>query len=176
MAESAGVKKIKDILTHHGQLNRSCMDEISHMRMQYLKGTNASPYIMLFGFRPRGKLPVLSKFEPVDRAELTAQRQKIREIDEKYWNKHSKQLSLLRPGTQVDILEHSGKLNRGRWTRSGKVIEQGSNLDEYLIEDTVTGARAIRNRKFLNPVYEKGVHFDKDLVSQSEDGEDDGKV
>ena len=91
--------------------------------------------------------------------------------------KHSKQLSLLRPGTQVDILEHSGKLNRGRWTRSGKVIEQGSNLDEYLIEDTTTGARAIRNRKFLNPVYAKGVHFNKDLVSQSkEEEDDDGKV
>ena len=103
----------------------------------------------------------------MDRTELTVQRQKIREYDEKYWNKHSKQLSLLRPGTQVDILEHSGKLNRGRWTRSGKVIEQGSNLDEYLIEDTVTGARAIRNRKFLNPVYAKGVHFHKDLVTES---------
>ena len=112
----------------------------------------------------------------MDRTELTVQRQKIREYDEKYWNKLSKQLSLLRPGTQVDILEHSGKLNRGRWTRSGKVIEQGSNLDEYLIEDTVTGARAIRNRKFLNPVYAKGVHFNKYLVSQSEEEQDDGKV
>ena len=160
LAESTGVKKVKEILTHHGQLNRQCMDEISHMRQQYLKGTNASPYIMLFGFRPRGKLPTIGhKFDPVDRTELTIQRQKVRESDERHWNKHSKQLSLLRPGTQVDILEHSGKLNRGRWTRSGKVIEQGSNLDEYLVEDTVTGARAIRNRKFLNPVYAKGVHF-----------------
>ena len=101
------------------------------------------------------------------RVELTVQREKTREYDEKYWNKHAKQLSLLRPGTEVDILEHSGKLNRGRWTRSGLVIGQGTNLDEYLIEDTATGARAIRNRKFLNPVYKKGVHFDKDLVKES---------
>ena len=168
LAESTGVKKVKEILTHHGQLNRQCMDEICHMRTQYLKGTNASPYILLFGFRPRGKLPVLgNKFSPIDRAELTVQREKTREYDEKYWNKHAKQLSLLRPGTEVDILEHSGKLNRGRWTRSGVVIGQGTNLDEYLIEDTATGARAIRNRKFLNPVYKKGVHFDKDLVKES---------
>ena len=173
LAESTGVKKVKEILTHHGQLNRQCMDEISHMRQQYLKGTNASPYIMLFGFRPRGKLPTIGhKFDPVDRTELTIQRQKVRESDERHWNKHSKQLSLLRPGTQVDILEHSGKLNRGRWTRSGKVIEQGSNLDEYLVEDTVTGARAIRNRKFLNPVYAKGVHFDKNLVTESPEEEE----
>ena len=57
-----------------------------------------------------------------------------------------------------------------------EVIGQGANLDEYLVEDTVTGARAIRNRKFLNPVYDKGVHFSKDLVSESELEEDHGKV
>ena len=96
------------------------------------------------------------------------QREKKRECDEKLWNKHAKQLSLLRPGTQVDILQDSGKLSRGKWTRSGKVIEQGGNLDEYLVEDCVTKARAIRNRKFLNPVYKKAVHFDKDLTSESE--------
>ena len=103
---------MKDILTHHGQLNRACMDEISHMRQQYFSGTSTSPYILMFGFRPRGKLPVLGdKFDPVDRAEMTIQREKKRERDELYWNKHSKQLSLLRPGTQVDILQDSGKLN-----------------------------------------------------------------
>ena len=45
-------------------------------------------------------------------------------------------------------------------------------MDEYLVEDTVTGARAIRNRKFLNPVYAKGVHFDKNLVSESPEEEE----
>ena len=113
------------------------------------------------------------KFEQIDRAPFTVQREKKRENDERYWNKHAKQLSLLRPGTQVDILEDSGKLSRGKWTRSGKVIEQGGNLDEYLVEDCTTGARAIRNRKFLNPIYKKGVHFDKDLISESGDIEKD---
>ena len=172
LAESTGVKKVKDILTHHGQLNRSCMDEICHMRQQYLSNTSTSPYILLFGFRPRGKLPVFGdKFDPIDRKPLTVQREKKRENDERYWNKHAKQLTLLRPGTQVDILQDSGKLSRGKWTRSGKVIEQGGNLDEYLVEDNTTGARAIRNRKFLNPIYKKGVHFDKDLISESGDEE-----
>ena len=45
-------------------------------------------------------------------------------------------------------------------------------MDEYLVEDTVTGARAIRNRKFLNPVYAKGVHFDKNLVTESPEEEE----
>jgi hypothetical protein len=145
------------------------MDEISHMRHQYLSNTSTSPYILLFGFRPRGKLPVFSnKYEQIDRNPLKVQREKKRECDEKLWNKHAKQLSLLRPGTQVDILQDSGKLSRGKWTRSGKVIGQGGNLDEYLVEDCITKARAIRNRKYLNPVYRKGVHFDKDLTSESE--------
>ena len=168
LAESTGVKKVKEILVHHGQLSRACMDEISHMRHQYLSNTSTSPYILLFGFRPRGKLPVFSsKYEQIDRNPLKIQREKKRECDEKLWNKHAKQLSLLRPGTQVDILQDSGKLSRGKWTRSGKVIGQGGNLDEYLVEDCITKARAIRNRKYLNPVYRKGVHFDKDLTSDS---------
>ena len=45
------------------------------------------------------------------------------------------ELSILCPGTQVDILQVAGKLNRGRWTRNGVVISQGSNVDEYLVED-----------------------------------------
>ena len=148
------------------------MDEICHMRHQYFSHTSASPYILLFGFRPRGKLPIIGdKFSQVDRKPLTIQREKVRETEERYWNKHAKQLSLLRPGTKVDILQHAGKLNRGKWTRSGKVIEQGRNLDEYLIEDLASGARAIRNRKFLNPVYEKGVHFDKNLENDESDTE-----
>ena len=170
LAESTGVKKVKEILTHHGQLNRACMDEICHMRQQYLSNTITSPYILLFGFRPGGKLPVFGdKFDPVDRTELSIQREKKRESDERYWNKHAKQLSLLRPGTRVDILQDSGKLSRERWTRSGKIIKQGGNLDEYLVENTVTGARAVRNRKFLNPIYKKGVNFNKDLTSEEDD-------
>ena len=115
LAEATGVKKVKDILVHHGKLDRACMDEICHMRHQYFSHTSASPYILLFGFRPRGKLPVIGdKFSQVDRKPLTIQREKVRETEERYWNKHAKQLSLLRPGTKVDILQHAGKLSRGK--------------------------------------------------------------
>ena len=44
-----------------------------------LSGTNASPYIMLFGHRPHGKLPVLGhKYHDIDRAPLVEQRERLR--------------------------------------------------------------------------------------------------
>ena len=54
------------------------MDEICHQRHQYFSNTDASPYILLFGYRPRGKLPVLShQYQQVDRTPLNKQREKL---------------------------------------------------------------------------------------------------
>ena len=169
LAECLGVKKTKDILIHHKELNRDCMDEICHLRQQYYSGTNASPYLLLFGHRPRGKLPILPhKYQMVDRKPLVDQRERLRQNQKSSWDKHAKELSVIRPGTKVDILQGAGKLNRGRWDRHGVVISQGANLDEYLVEDSDTGGRAIRNRKFLRPIYEKGVHFSTPVSEESD--------
>ena len=96
---------------------------------------------MLFGHRSRGKLPILAqKYQTVDRQPLAEQRENIRQNQKRNWDKHAKEPSIIRPGTKVNILQGAGKLNRGKWVRQGVVVRQGSNLDEYLIEGTESGA------------------------------------
>ena len=113
LAESVGIKKTKETLIHHGGLSRDCMDEICHQQQQYFSGTDASPYVLLFGHCPRGKLPILAhKYQMVNRQPLTEQREIRRQNQKRHWDKHAKELSVIRPGTKVDILQGAGKLNR----------------------------------------------------------------
>ena len=157
IAEEA-VKEMKKIIsaTFDAERSRLKQSELAAALLLFRNTprapTNLSPSEMVFGQIMRDNLPISRRlFKPQARYEVEKRLREVREERDRR-NRAVKpfQHPLLHPGQPVRLQDPSTK----RWTRTGTIIDFGSNEREYRVK-AENGRILRRNRKFLKPEFVK---------------------
>ena len=146
------VKEMKKIVranvSSSGVLDRaSALSGLQMFRNTPRSPTDLSPNQIIFGHHVRDSLPARREdLIPQQRYEVERRLQEVREKQrEAQEHAPKRELPILYPGQLVIVQDPVSK----RWTRSGTVVNFGSNNREYMVK--IDGRIYRRNRKFLKP-------------------------
>ena len=140
LAESA-VKQVKYLLIKsEGDMDK-CLVTLSEWR-NIPRANGSSPAQLFLGRRQRGLLPTL----PDALHPIKSNARPAHEKAKKYYNQHTKGLSLLKPGQKVVLQNPFSK----RWDTSGTILSARKNGHSYVVS-LENGKETIRNRRFLKP-------------------------
>ena len=165
----ANIRLVKRLLIlHKGQtksegftLAQACLRNTAPTK------TRLSRHTLLYGYPPRGELPLLPhSFDSVDRSEAVSRKIALRDSQKLSHDKKAKPLSRLRKNQRVLIQDLKKGPHHKRFHQKGRILRESSTPDSYhIILDN--GGCIKRNRSFLRLIHTRGkiVRFSAPVLS-----------
>ena len=158
-AVEASVKLLKRyIIEHNGHLSgENFRNAMNRFRNHVCTRVGKSRHEMLFGFPGRSDLPILhTQISPADREEAM-----MKKIDNKWsskrsYDKHSKQLSQLRPNQKVLVQDMKLGRTHKKYSIKGTVSKQCENKEDSYWIQLDSGPLIQRNRVHLKLRHKAG--------------------